>query len=88
MKKDIKLKLNTMSHTALRLVLSDCLGLNAGSSHDKRVLKAITNYIRSRTVCSTRVVLHDTDIVQVCEFWRSIAVCDSDWYDRDLFRLK
>lgn len=88
MKKDIKLKLNGMSHTALRLVLSDSLGLNAGSSHDKRVLKAIANYVRSRVICSTRVVLHDTDIVQVCEFWRSIAICDREWYDRDVFRLK
>lgn len=88
MKKDIKLKLNNMSHTALRLVLSDSLGLNAGSSYDKRVLKAIANYVRSRVICSGRVVLHDADIAQVCEFWRSIAICDREWYDRDVFRLK
>ena len=88
MKKDIKLKLNNMSHPALRLVLSDSLGLSAGSSHDKRVLKAITNYVRSRVVCSSRVVLHHDDIVAVCEFWRSIAICDRDWHDRDVFRLK
>ena len=88
MKKDIKLKLNNMSHPALRLVLSDSLRLSAGSSHDKRVLKAITNYVRSRVVCSSRVVLHHDDIVAVCEFWRSIAICDRDWHDRDVFRLK
>lgn len=88
MKKDIKLKLNNMSHPALRLVLSDSLGLSAGSSHDKRVLKAITNYVRSRVVCSSRAVLHHDDIVAVCEFWRSIAICDRDWHDRDVFRLK
>ena len=88
MKKDIKLKLNNMPHTALRLVLSDSLGLNAGSSHDKRVLKAIANYVRSHVICSDRVVLHHDDIVAVCDFWRSIAICDRDWYDRDVFRLK
>lgn len=88
MKKDIKLKLNNMSNTALRLVLSDSLELKSGSSHDKRVLKAIANYVRSRVVCSDRIVLHDTDIVQVCKFWRSIAICDRNCYDRDVFRLK
>lgn len=88
MKKDIKLKLNGMSHVALRLVLSDALDLKTESSHDKRVLKAIANYVRKHVICSSRIVLHDTDIVQVCDFWRSIAICDRDWYDRDVFRLK
>lgn len=83
MKKAIKSKLNSMSKEALRLVLSDCLELNAGSSCDKRVLKAIANYVRSRVICSSHVVLHDNDIVAVCNFWHDIAI-----FDRDIVRIK
>ena len=85
MKKLIKSELNKLSNVALRLVLADCLDFISGSasspaSLNKRVLKAIANNIRSRVVCSGRMLISHNEVVAAADFWRSVCVCECDDY--------